>query len=100
MNGKFMSVIACAAGLLLPTAALAQSAPSFPADSTALVQRLEQQERIDEFKAKCWSQEPITEQNYDVQEKQDKQLVDRIAAGEQVSQDEVTQALRRVDTDY
>jgi hypothetical protein len=47
-----------------------------------------------EYKAKFWSQEPITQQDYYVQEKQDRQLIAKISAGEPVSQDEVEQALR------
>jgi len=55
---------------------------------------------MDEFKAKYWSQEPITQQDYYVQERQDRQLIAKISAGEPVSQAELDQALRRVDTPY
>ena len=100
MNARSIGMIAVAAGLLLPAAALAQSVSGFPADGTSLVQRLQEQERIDELKAKFWSQEPLTQQDYYVQEKQDRQLVARLSAGEQVPHDELVQALKRVDTDY
>src|ERR1700691_1801372 len=103
MKYKFISTIAFAFGLAVPVAALAQtvtSVSSYPADNTSIVQRLQAQERIDEFKAKFWSQEPITQQDYYVQEKQDRQLIARISAGEPVSHDELDQALKRVDTDY
>ncbi|MGA9725579.1 MAG: hypothetical protein WBQ86_24190 [Candidatus Binatus sp.] len=55
---------------------------------------------MDEFKAKFWSQEPITQQDYYVQEREDRQLVARISAGEPVSQSELEQALTRIDTEY
>ena len=55
---------------------------------------------MDEFKAKFWSQEPLTQQDYYVQEKQDRQLVAKISAGEPVSSAEIEQALQRIDTDY
>jgi hypothetical protein len=99
MKFKAFSFISLAAGLLLPAAAFAQ--PIYPnADSTAIVNRLQKQERNDEFKAKFWSQEPVTQQDYYVQERQDRQLIARISAGEPVSQAELDQALRRVDTPY
>ena len=101
MNLRFFSVVA--AGLLLPAAALAQpvslnSASS--SDSTAIINRLQNQERIDELKAKFWSQEPITQQDYYVQENEDQHLIARISAGQPVSNDELAQGLKRVDTDY
>lgn len=106
MNAKFMGVgkfmgigvIAFVAALTAPVAAIAQS--SSPADSSALVRQLEQQGRMDEFKAKFWSQEPITQQDYYVQEKEDRQLIAKISAGEPVSHAELKQALQRVDTAY
>jgi hypothetical protein len=99
MKFKALSLISLATGFLLPAAAFAQ--PVYPnADSAAIVNQLQKQERIDEFKAKFWSQEPITQQNYYVQERQDRQLIARISAGEPVSRDELDQALKRVDTDY
>ena len=99
MNARFIGMVAVAAALIVPVAALAQSAGS-PADSNALVQQLQRQERMDEFKAKFWSQEPITQQDYYVQEKEDRHLIAKISAGEPVSDTEVEQALQRVDTAY
>jgi len=55
---------------------------------------------MDEFKAKFWSQEPLTQQDYYVQEKQDRHLVAKISAGQPVSSAEIEQALQRVDTEY
>ncbi len=103
MKVKASAVLAIAAGLLLPAAAFAQ--PGYPnADSpsasAALINRLQKQEQIDEFKAKFWSQEPITQQDYYVQEREDRQLIARISAGVPVSHEELTQAMKRVDTDY
>ena len=98
MNSRYLGIVAFAAGLLVPAVVLAQT--SSPADSTSLVSQLQRQEQRDEFKAKFWSQEPITQQDYYVQEKQDRQLVARISAGEPVSQSELEQALTRVDTEY
>jgi hypothetical protein len=98
MNSRYLGIVAFAAGLVVPAVVFAQM--SSPADSTSVVNQLQEQERIDEFKAKFWSQEPLTQQDYYVQEGQDRQLVARISAGEQVSHDELAQALRRVDTDY
>jgi len=103
MNARFMEMIAFAAGLLVPAVVLAQSVlPSLSStdDSSAVIERLQEQERMDEFEVKFWSQEPLTQQDYYVQEKQDRRLVARISAGEQVSHDELVQALKRVDTDY
>jgi hypothetical protein len=99
MKFKALSFISLAAGLLLPTAAFAQPVYS-NADRTAIVNRLQQQEKIDEYKAKYWSQEPLTQQDYYVQEKEDRALVAKISAGEPVSNDDLAQALKRVETDY
>jgi hypothetical protein len=98
MNSRYLGIVAFAAGLLVPAVVLAQT--SSPADSTSLVSQLQRQEQRDEFKAKFWSQEPITQQDYYVQEKEDRELVARISAGEPVSQSELEQALTRVDTEY
>jgi hypothetical protein len=103
MNAKFIKLVTVATGLMVPAAALAQPVlPSLSSinDSSAVIQRLEQQERMDEFEAKFWSQEPITQQDYYVQEKQDRQLIARISAGEPVTRDEIGQALQKVDTEY
>jgi len=81
---KFIPIIAFAFGLAVPAAVLAQSVTLIsrsPADSTSLIQKLQEQERMDEFKAKFWSQEPLTQQDYYVQEKQDRHLVAKISAG-------------------
>ena len=99
MKFKALSFISLAAGLLLPVAAFAQ--PVYPnADNAAVVGRLEQQEQSDESQAKFWSQEPVTQQDYYVQEKKDRELVARISAGEPVSRDELAEALKPVDTEY
>jgi len=101
MNIKLIAVIACAAALATTGTALAQLVtPDSRSAGAAVINQLQKQERIDEFKAKFWSQEPITQQNYYVQERQDRQLIARISAGEPVSHDELDQALKRVDTDY
>ena len=103
MNSRVFGIVTLTAGLILPTAALAQTVipvSSAPNDSSAIVSQLQRQEQIDEYKAKYWSQEPITQQDYYVQERQDRQLIARISAGEPVSRAELDQALRRVDTPY
>jgi hypothetical protein len=101
MNARYLGILAFAAGLLVPAAVFAQPmAPVAPADSAALVKKLQKQERMDEFKAKFWSQEPLTQQDYDVQEKEDQRLIAEISAGEPVSPGEIEQALKRIDTDY
>jgi hypothetical protein len=99
MNSRCLGIIAFAVGLAVPAVALAQSSAPNP-DSATIVNQLQRHEQMDEFKAKFWTQEPVTEQDYYVQEKQDRQLIARISAGEQVSPDELAQALKRVDTDY
>jgi hypothetical protein len=103
MNTKFIRIVTLAAGLVVPAAALAQ--PVLPSlnsttDSSTIVARLQQQARMDEFEAKFWSQEPLTQQDFYVQEKEDRQLIARISSGEQISHDEIEQALKSVDTDY
>ena len=103
MNSRLFGIVTLTAGLLLPTAALTQAivpVSSAPYDSNAVVSQLQRQQGIDEYKAKFWSQEPITQQDYYVQEKLDRQLIARIAAGEPVTQAELNDALRRVDTPY
>lgn len=103
MNSRFLGIVAFVAGLLLPATALAQTVflvSGAPYDSSAVVSQLQHQQQMDEFKAKFWSQEPITQQDYYVQERQDRQLIARISAGEPVSQAELEQALTRVDTPY
>ncbi len=99
MNSRCFGIVAFAAGLLIPALALAESAAPTP-DNSAVVAQLQKQERMDAFKAKFWSQEPVTQQDYYVQERQDRQLIARISADQPVSRDELDQALRRVDTDY
>ena len=92
MKFKALSFISLAAGLLLPAAAFAQ--PVYPnADNAALVSRLQKQEKIDEYKAKYWSQEPLTQQDYYVQVKEDRALIAKISAGEPVSNDDLAEAL-------
>ena len=103
MNTKSIRIVTLAAGLMVPAAALAQPVlPSLSStsDRSAIVARLQQQARMDELEAKFWSQEPLTQQDYYVQEKEDRQLMARIASGETISHDEIEQALERVDTDY
>jgi len=103
MNSRISGFIPLVAGLLLPAAALAQTVlpvSSAPYDSSAVVSQLEHQRQMDDFKAKYWSQEPVTQQDYYVQEREDRQLIAKIAAGEPVTHDELVQALKRVDTEY
>ena len=99
MKFKALSLISLGAGLLLPAVVFAQLI-SPNADNAAIINRLQEQEKIDEYKAKYWSQEPLTQQDYYVQEKEDRVLISRISAGEPVSQSDLADALKRVDTDY
>lgn len=55
---------------------------------------------MDEYKAKFWTQEPITQQEYYDQANEDRQLIAKISAGQPVSNDGLADALKRVDTDY
>ena len=99
MQFKALSLISLGAALLLPAVVFAQ--PISPnADNAAIINRLQEQEKIDEYKAKYWSQEPLTQQDYYVQEKEDRVLISRISAGEPVSQSDLADALKRVETDY
>ena len=101
MNARWFAILTFAAGLLVPAAAFAQSMSRVaPADSVALIKKLQKQEQMDEAKAKFWSQEPITQQDYDVQEQEDRRLIAEISAGEPVSRAEIEQALKHVDTEY
>ena len=97
-NARSLGILAFAAGLMLPAAALAQS--TAPTDNTAVVNKLQKQAQMDEHKARCWTQEPVTQQDYYVQEREDRQLIAKISAGEPVSNDELADALKRVDTEY
>jgi hypothetical protein len=101
MNARYLGIIAFVGALVVPVAAgVAHSDSSAAINRDALINRLQQQERMDEYKAKFWTQEPITQQDYYVQEREDRQLISRLSTGEQVSQDELDLALKRVDTDY
>lgn len=105
MTSKFLGILALATGLLITTAAAAFAASisttvSTSSDNNAIIRQLQQQERSDEYKAQYWSQEPITQQDYYVQARQDRQLIRRISAGEPVSDWELKQALMHIDTDY
>jgi hypothetical protein len=103
MNSRIFGIIPFTAGLLLPAVALAQAVypvSSAPYDGSAIMSQLQRQEQMDEYKAKFWSQEPITQQDYYVQERQDRQLIAKISAGLPVSPGELEQALARVDTPY
>lgn len=103
MNSRYFGIVPLAAALLLPAVALAQTVypvSTAPSDRSAIVSQLQRQQEMDEYKAKSWSQEPITQQDYYVQEKLDRQLIAKISAGEPVSHDELVKALKRVDTEY
>lgn len=103
MNSKHFGVIAFAAGLLVPAIALAGSVTTIStsfSDNGAVIQQLQEQERMDNYKAQYWSQEPITQQDYYVQARLDRQLIARMSAGQPVSPNQVEQALRHIDTDY
>ena len=102
MNSRVFGMIAFVAGMLLPAAALAQSVivSTTSNDNSAVIGQLERQQQLDEYKAKFWSQEPITQQDYYVQERQDPALIARISAGQPVSAAELRQALGHVDTEY
>jgi hypothetical protein len=103
MNSRRLGVIAFAAGLLVPAVALAGSVipvSTSYSDNSAVIRQLQEQERMDEYKAQYWSQEPITQEDYWVQAKQDRQLIARMTAGEPVPAEQVEQALRHIDTDY
>src|ERR1700722_14017672 len=99
MNSRIFGIIPLAAGLLLPAVALTQTVipvTSDPYDRSAMESQLERQQEMDEYKEKYWSQEPITQQDYYVQERQDRQLIAKISAGEPVSEAEVGQGLARI----
>jgi hypothetical protein len=99
MKFKALPFISLGAALLLPAGAFAQ--PISPnADNAAIINRLQKQEKIDEYKAKYWSQEPLTQQDYYVQEKEDRVLISRISGGQPVSRNDLAEALKRVKTDY
>jgi hypothetical protein len=106
MSHKYVGIMAVAASFLLPSAALGGSITTVSTTSTsfsdnnAIIQQLQTQEQRDEYKAQYWSQEPVTQQDYYVQAKQDRQLIGRLSAGEPVSAEQVEQALRHVDTEY
>lgn len=103
MNSRIFGIVTFATSLLISATALAQTivpVSAAPYDSSAVVSRLQRQQEMDEYKAKFWSQEPITQQDYYVQERQDRQLIARISAGEPVSAAELRQALGHVDTEY
>jgi hypothetical protein len=103
MNSGSFGVIAFAAGLLLPAIALAGSiipVSTTVSDKNVIIQQLQTQEQQDQYKAQFWSQEPVTQQDYYVQAREDRQLITRLSAGEPVSAEEVERALRHVDTDY
>jgi hypothetical protein len=103
MKVKAFAAIPVVAGLLLPAAALAQSVypnAGSPSASAAVINKLQNQEQIDEFKAKFWSQEPLTQQDYYVQEREDRHLIARISSGQPVSHDELAEALKHIDTPY
>jgi hypothetical protein len=55
---------------------------------------------MDEYEAKFWAQEPVTQQDYYVQAEEDRELLGKVSAVEPVSQGEVHQALKRVETHY
>ena len=103
MKLKVLSVTPILAGLLLPAVAFAQPVylqAGSPSDGAAVISQLQKQEQIDEFKAKFWSQEPLTQEDYDVQEREDRHLIARISAGQPVSHDDLAEALKHVDTPY
>jgi hypothetical protein len=75
------------------------SLPTYEVPAT-VIDKVQEQERIDELKAKFWSQEPITQQEYYVQAREDGHLIARISAGVKVSQGDLAEALKRIETDY
>ena len=103
MNHKSIAIIALAFGLAVPVTALAETLTSITNSSVetpSLIQRLQEQERMNEVKAKFWSQEPLIQRDYYVQAKQCRRVIAKISAGESVSNAELAQALRPVETAY
>jgi hypothetical protein len=86
---------------LVSSGAIAMASPAVvPADSAALIEKLQEQLRADEHKEKSWSQEPIVRQDYQVQEAGDRQLIGEIQHGEPVSGEAIEQALKHINTPY
>ena len=101
MNTTCLSVLILSAFFASPTLAFAKSpAQTVNNPNAELIQRLEAQAQLDAYKEKFWSQEPVTQQDYRVQEREDRQVADKLAAGMPVYQAEVDQALAHVPTDY
>jgi hypothetical protein len=103
MKVRAFALIPIVAGLLFPAVALAQPVypqAGSPSDGAAVISKLQKQEQIDELKAKFWSQEPLTQQDYYVQEREDRHLIARISAGQPVSRDDLAEALKHIDTPY
>jgi hypothetical protein len=103
MNRKLIPNIFLIIGLAAPPAALVESVTYFTSNSVgspSLVQRLEEQARLNELSAKSWSQEPIVQQDYYVQARECRGLIAKLSAGEAVSNAALAQALRPVDTPY
>jgi hypothetical protein len=103
MKVRLIAIITLAGGLAISGAAFAQSA--YPSSSsldatTGLIGPLQKQEQMDNYKAQYWSQEPLIQQDYYVQARQDRRLIRELSAGQPVSADQVQQALRHVDTPY
>ena len=84
-------------GLLLPSPFAQAIYPN--ADNAADHQSASGAGEIDEYKAKYWSQEPLTEQDYYVQAKRiGFNAAHRAASG--LGSNHLAQALNRVETDY
>ncbi|HYA34349.1 MAG TPA: hypothetical protein VEF03_01965 [Candidatus Binataceae bacterium] len=93
--------IAVSAGLamaLLP-GLFAKAAENSP-NREELIRKLQAQEQKYEQDEKYWSQEPITQQDYEVQEAKLKQVIAELKSGQSVSKQEIEAATRRVKTPY
>jgi len=100
-KGLLSVVLAVSAGFamtLLP-GSFANAADN-SANREELIQKLQTQEQKYEHDEKYWSQEPITQQDYEVQEAKLKQVIAELKSGQSVSRQEIDAATRRVKTPY
>ncbi len=97
------------AGSFVAMMALVGSASTSPAMTNDAVAAMTHSQIIGELRAasaladrnsKSWSQEPLTQADFDAQKLTIERLVERLQKGETVSSPEISEALADPDTDY
>ena len=86
--------------LIVPAASATPGVQSTTNDNIQVIQTLKMAERVDQENEKQWSQEPLTQADFDLQEQTIEGLTLGLNKGEQVGSEEIEEATKAVPTPY